>query len=199
MHGVFKLAESLHERGYNNTISRVSLRPWNADWAEVAESIWLIGQRHEAPVVVNIYAYSWGVGWGAVQLAEELRKRNIDVQALVSADGVYRHPNPLMRWQSLVRRDWTTLAPVITIPKNVRRVAAFHQTINHPQGHCLVRVGGAQIRAEPGYIGNPGMVLVSFEDDDSTPPDNLSQLAGMIARIYKAGPKTAKGRQFRNF
>lgn len=147
MHGVFKLAESLHERGYNNTISRVSLRPWNADWAEVAESIWLIGQRHEAPVVVNIYAYSWGVGWGAVQLAEELRKRNIDVQALVSADGVYRHPNPLMRWQSLVRRDWTTLAPVITIPKNVRRVAAFHQTINHPQGHCLVRVGGAQIRS----------------------------------------------------
>ena len=74
-HGVLKLSEKLHELGFNNRISRVSLRPWNDDWATVAENIWLLGQHHDAEVVVNIYAYSWGGGWGAVQLARELKKR----------------------------------------------------------------------------------------------------------------------------
>lgn len=136
-HGVLRLSERLHAAGYNNHVSRVSLRPWNADWDEVAENIWLVGQHHQAEIAVNIYAYSWGVGWGAVQLCRQLAKRGITVHCLVAADGVFRHPRLLLRWTSLIRRD-LTFAPVIRIPSNVHTVLPLHQTQNRPQGHRIV-------------------------------------------------------------
>ena len=136
-HGVLRLSETLHALGYNNHVSRVSLRPWNDSWSHVAEHLWLLGQHHEAEVIVNIYAYSWGVGWGSVQLAKELQRRGIKVHTLVAADGVYRH-----KWftvPSLLKRD-SSFAPTIRIPGNVRFVVPFHQTRNVPQGH---RIAGA--------------------------------------------------------
>ena len=136
-HGLLKLSEQLHALGFNNRVSRVSLLPWNADWSQVAEHYWLLSQHHNLPVIVNMYAYSWGVGWGAVRLAEELRRRDVHVETIVAADGVFRHPNPLLRWHSLLRSD-LTLSPVIHIPANVTRVIPFHQTLNRPQGHRIV-------------------------------------------------------------
>jgi hypothetical protein len=135
-HGVLRLAEKLHALGFNNRVSRVSLRRWNDDWSDVAEYYWLLGQEHQAHVVVNIYGYSWGVGWGAIQLARELQKRSISVHQLVSADGVYRHA--WFRLPSMLGRDSSCLAPKIRVPSNVRIVTPFHQTINRPQGHVIV-------------------------------------------------------------
>jgi len=132
--GMFVLAETLHSLGFNNTISRVRLDRWNADWPAVAEHLWLLGRQHQAQVMVNVYAYSWGVGWGAVQLARELKKRDIDVQELVAADGVYRHR--WLRLPAMISRD-SLLAPAIRIPCNVHTVTPFHQTMNRPQGHHL--------------------------------------------------------------
>lgn len=132
--GMFRLCERLHELGFNNRISRVRLDRWNASWSAVAENLWLLGQHHRAHVVVNLYAYSWGVGWGAVQLARELEKRSICVQELVACDGVYRH-----RWfrlpAMLPRDGWCS--PIIRMPPNVRFVTPFHQVANHPQGHRI--------------------------------------------------------------
>lgn len=130
--GMFRLAERLHLQGFNNCISRVRLDRWNANWASVAENLWLLGQQHQVEVAVNIYAYSWGVGWGAVQLARELQKRSITVHHLVASDGVYRH-----RWfrlPSILGRDQ---GPTIRVPANVMRVRSFHQTLNRPQGHKI--------------------------------------------------------------
>lgn len=136
-HGMLKLSETLHARGYNNHVSRVSLRPWNDDWPAVAESIWLLGQHHRATIVVNIYAYSWGGGWGAVRLSRELRNRGISVHYLVLSDAVYRHPARLMWWTSLLGRRYPW-SPKIRIPSNVIHVTPFHQTQNRPQGHQIV-------------------------------------------------------------
>lgn len=136
-HGVLTLSEMLHRQGFNNHVSRVQLRPWNADWCEVAENIWLLGQHHVAPVFVNIYAYSWGGGWGAVQLARELKKRGIQVYFIVASDAVYRHPLLLMRWTSLLGRSYPW-SPRIRIPSNVSYVRPFHQKQNRPQGHWIV-------------------------------------------------------------
>lgn len=137
IHGVFKLAEKLHDFGHNNCVSRVSLRPWNSRWSEVAEHIWLLGQHHQTDVIVNVYAYSYGVGWGVAQLCKELQKRGIQVHSVVASDGVFRHPNIFMRWTSLLRRD-LAFSPVIRIPANVVTVVPFHQTLNRPQGHKIV-------------------------------------------------------------
>jgi hypothetical protein len=134
-HGILKLCEKLHAAGFNNCISRVSLRCWNDRWSDVAENLWLLGEHHQTEVVVNIYAYSWGVGWGAVQLARELQKRSISVHTLVACDGVYRHK--WFRTPALLKRD-SRFAPTIKVPGNVRHVLPFHQTLNVPQGHRIV-------------------------------------------------------------
>ena len=145
-HGILKLSEKLSAAGFNRHVSRVWYRPWNSDWSAVAEHVWLLGQHYDAEILVNVYAYSWGVGWGAVQFARELQKRSLRVQHLVSSDGVYRHPNLLLRWTLLLKRT-VRFAPVIRIPGNVNFVHPFHQTESRPQGHRLV-VEGTTIISE---------------------------------------------------
>lgn len=132
--GMFRLCERLHGLGFNNCVSRVRLDRWNANWNAVAEHLWLLGQHHRSHVAVNIYAYSWGVGWGAVQLARELQKRSIEVHDLVACDGVYRHR--WLRLPAMLGRD-SVLAPTIRVPANVLSVTPFHQTLNRPQGHHI--------------------------------------------------------------
>lgn len=138
-HGVFRLSEELIRQGHNCQQSRVSLLPWNHNWSNFAERIWLVGQEYGCVPVVNVYAYSWGVGNGAVTLARELAKRSIGVHCLVSSDGVYRVPW-LPDWfqpRAMFSRDWTELSPWIVLPDSIGRVVAFHQMQNRPQGHRL--------------------------------------------------------------
>lgn len=132
--GLFRVAETLHDRGFNNRVSRVRLNRWNDDWSSIAEYLWLLGQHHRTQVLVNIYAYSWGVGWGAIQLAKELQRRDVPVQTLVSGDGVYRHK--FFRLPAMLGRNGI-FSPSIRIPANVHEVRPFHQTVNRPQGHVL--------------------------------------------------------------
>lgn len=134
LHGVFRLSEKLHDAGYNNCESRVYLRPWNSDWSALAEHFWLLGQLHNATILINIYAYSWGVGYGAVRLAEELDERGMRINCLVSSDGVYRH-----RWFRLPSMFGRVgrFSPTIELPANVDEVFCLHQDINRPQGHVI--------------------------------------------------------------
>ena len=136
IHGVFKLCEALHEAGHNNHVSRVSLRPWNDDWAAAAENAWLLGEHHNAELQVQIYAYSWGGGWGAPEFCRELLDRGVNVRRVILSDPVYRHPNPILRWTSMIQRN-SRLAPVIRFPRNVDQIHSFHQTRNTPQGHLV--------------------------------------------------------------
>ena len=136
LHGVLRLSEELHTLGMNNHVSRVSLRPWNDNWAAAAENMFQLGRLHGAEVIVNIYAYSWGGGWGALQLAQELEKRGVMVLVAVLSDAVYRHPRLLMRWTSLLGRNYPW-SPTIKFPANVATVIPFHQSQNRPQGHKI--------------------------------------------------------------
>ena len=138
IHGVFKLAEKLIKEGYaDHSDTRVSLRPWNDDWDAVAENAWILGQHHEATIEVQIYAYSWGGGWGAPRLCRELDDRGIRVRRVVLSDPVYRHPNPLLRISSLFSRR-SRFAPVIRFPDNIDFIHQLFQTRNRPQGHKVV-------------------------------------------------------------
>ncbi|MEP3478014.1 MAG: hypothetical protein ABJZ55_02090 [Fuerstiella sp.] len=140
--GVFRLYSELCRLGFNNGVSRVLLYRWNSKWAEVAEFLWLLGQEEgngDCRVEINIYAYSWGMGWGAIQLVNELRRRGITVNIIVSADGVYRHK--WFKLPAMARRNaWW--APTIKIPPRVREVTPFHQRQNVPQGHVIKRGKG---------------------------------------------------------
>lgn len=145
-HGVFKLSEKLRHNSINCDQDRVWLRPWNTDWQVVAEHVWLLSEDY-AETCINIYAYSWGAGWGFVQFARGLQERGLVVNGATLCDPVYRHPNILKRWRSLLKRD-SWLAPTIPVPANVLSVETLHQRHNIPQGHKL-RLTGDMTRETP--------------------------------------------------
>lgn len=109
----------------------VELRNWNDNWRQFAELIWRMRPYHGKPDV-RVYAYSWGAGWGAMQLARQLKRRGINVRVMVLSDPVYRSPWLLLRWLSL-----GSLA-FIVVPDNVQEVLWFRQKVNRPKGHRLV-------------------------------------------------------------
>lgn len=108
----------------------VELRSWNDNWRDLAELVWRV-QPDREPVVIKLYAYSWGAGWGAMQLARELSRRGIAVRWMVLSDPVYRSPLFFTRWLALV--PWRSIA----VPANVRVVHWFRQRVSLPAGHSL--------------------------------------------------------------
>jgi pimeloyl-ACP methyl ester carboxylesterase len=109
----------------------VELRNWNDNWRQFAELIWRMRPADCEPDV-RIYAYSYGGGWGAMQLARQLKRRGIGVRVMVLSDPVFRSPWLLLRWLSLVSYAF------IVVPDNVRNVIWFRQTTNRPAGHHLI-------------------------------------------------------------
>jgi hypothetical protein len=111
----------------------VELREWNSDWRKVAELIWLTSQNGKPPRI-TIYAYSWGAGYGFVQLARELKRRGLSVDAAVLADPVYHSRHRLTRWLAMVANPLIR----IHVPANVREVFWTRQTCSRPCAHDLV-------------------------------------------------------------
>ena len=108
------------------------LRAWDDDHRVLAAQIDRYANNHHADIVV--IAYSWGVGYGAIRLAHELRHYGRSIRTLYSIDGVYRH---WTRIRSLFAR-WNPLAPRIVLPTNIESCIYWRQVSNHPQGHEIV-------------------------------------------------------------
>jgi pimeloyl-ACP methyl ester carboxylesterase len=127
--GMVRLWHRLHELHAQPGVC-VELRSWNDNWRELAELIWRV-QPEDEPVVIKVYAYSWGAGWGAMRLARELSRRGVNVSWMVLSDPVYRSPWIITRWLALV--PWRS----ILVPPNVRVVHWFRQRVSLPSGHAL--------------------------------------------------------------
>jgi pimeloyl-ACP methyl ester carboxylesterase len=127
--GMVELWRRLHALHAKPGVS-VELRAWNDNWRDLAELIWRV-QPLDEPVSVKVYAYSWGGGWGAMQLARELGRRGVHVAWMVLSDPVYRSPWLATRWLALV--PWRS----ILVPPNVRVVHWFRQKVSLPAGHAL--------------------------------------------------------------
>jgi hypothetical protein len=140
-HGVMKLSERLHETGIDDGFNhRVILNRWNSDWKKIAEYYWLLAEYYIEPISLCIYAYSWGAGWGAMQLAKHLSNSRIQIRVMVLSDPVYRHKNYLMRLLNIPIFD-----PIIKVPHNVKEVFSFKQRTNWPRGHRLIADNGTVI------------------------------------------------------
>lgn len=120
---------------------RAELRPWNSNWDAEAEFIFRMSPSYDQPKIA-IFGYSWGAGWGAVQLCKALEARGVKVANLVLADPVYRHAYWAGNWRAFV--PWVP----ITIPCNVGEVDWLRQTTTHPMGHDL-RAACASTRINP--------------------------------------------------
>lgn len=113
----------------NDRTSVVTPLVWDADFTSLAEFIF---RNSEPAPKINVYAYSWGAGYGFLKLADALSSRNLTVDHAVLCDPVYRPTLVTFLFLSL------TKIPRITIPANVRRVSWFRQTKSIPRGHDLI-------------------------------------------------------------
>lgn len=135
-HGVFALFRwaLFARRAHGANGYRIELRPWRDNWEAVARYCQILKVEQ-----VYLCAYSWGVGWGAMQLAKYLQRLGIEVGWLISCDGVYRwgvsklaRANPF-NLRSIIHRG--PLAPTIKIPSNVRNVYPLRQRGGKLRGH----------------------------------------------------------------
>ena len=124
---------TLWKKLYTCTVSPscvVELASWNDDFSAIAEHI----NRISVNPHIRIYGYSWG-GAGACVLAEELRKRGLQVEYMVLSDPVVRHRYWFGQWRAFV-----PFIP-LQIPDNVRYVSWFRQYQTLHYGHDLVGRG----------------------------------------------------------
>lgn len=137
--------------------ARVELRNWNDNWRQFAELIWRV-QPSDGSVRVDLFAYSWGAGWGAMQLARQLARRGVPIAHMVLSDPVYRSPWLPFRWLAFC--PWRP----IVVPRNVRQVTWFRQRRNRPSGNRLVAEDPQRtaIRPAQGYEAD---VVHEYMDD----------------------------------
>lgn len=102
---------------------------WNANFAELAEFIWMMSQGNGAPAI-KVYAYSWGCGHGFIRLAKELRRRGMRIRTAVLCDPVFH--SWWRPWRAMI------LCPQIVVPSNVDEVFWFRQYQNRPCGTALM-------------------------------------------------------------
>lgn len=117
---------------YGGHGTRVELEPWNTCPVQTAEWIYRLGRKSKPPNVY-IFAYSWGAGYGFVQLARALQHQGVPVRCAVLCDPVY---HGVARWRALIPR--TLFRRIyVTVPGNVEDVHWFRQHIDRPAGHDL--------------------------------------------------------------
>lgn len=139
-----------------NVSGFISDHQWSDDWGGVAEAI---KRRSTDLPTIKVYAYSWGAGWGFVQLAKHLRRRGFRVAHAVLADPVYRS-RLLPTWLPLNPLSMLS-TPTINVPGNVNEVSWFYQRIDRPAGH-------RPVAKQPSTRINEGVELVrahAFMDD----------------------------------
>lgn len=90
--GICGLAHELRDE-YPQVL--VDYEPWKCDWNSTAEWIFRWSRfdsrnAHGTPPRIMAVAYSWGAGWGLIQLAKHLADRGLWIDAAVVSDAV-RH------------------------------------------------------------------------------------------------------------
>jgi len=151
--GALTIRESLICNGHSLGIqSRVEYYTWDTPWCDVAEYAAALQRkyREDDNLVVLVYAYSWGAGWGAMRLAKKLGARGINIRVMVLCEPIYRHPNPLMRWRAMSTVDLPFLPqPTIRAPDNVDEIWWFVQRQNRPSGHRILAQSSETVIHEP--------------------------------------------------
>jgi len=112
----------------------VEMFPWHSDWRDVAE--WIVQSSAPRPRI-DVFAYSWGVGFGFLRLAKYLRRHDIEIQNAVLCDGV-AHVGPGFAGLHTLSKLLAFLpAWEIVIPDNVRAVYPLRQEQTRLRGHAM--------------------------------------------------------------
>lgn len=154
-HGSAMLVEAINETVTNGSLvnTRVLLYEWNEDWQSISDRLWWLGQHHDSEIRVNLYGYSWGAGWGAVRLANELGTNGVRVNHMVLCDPVYRHTYRAGNWRAFSNHPWLKWTGMgnmkIKIPPMVENVSWLRQNVDYPRAHDLIATSPTTVIADP--------------------------------------------------
>lgn len=129
----------------------VSLHPWNTNWKQFVQHILRTGPVERTSLDIRVAAYSWGCGYGLVNLSKELHKNGVYIKTAVLSDPVYH--NNWTLWRSL----WSPILgqPKVYIPENVLEVYYFRQKEERPYGCQCVAEDFEQTKiVDCGYLRN---------------------------------------------
>lgn len=87
IYGMCGMAKEALQR-YQKRGVYVDFEPWNTDWNATAE--WIFRWSGGSQPNIMVVSYSWGSGWGFLELAEYLSRRQIFINVAVANDAV-RH------------------------------------------------------------------------------------------------------------
>ena len=120
-------------RTYSSPKVCIQYYAWDEDWKGIAQ---FISRNSNDETRINVYAYSWGAGWGFVRLARLLGKEGLEINQAVLCDPVTRSP---------LLPTWLPINPLsllpnrkIKVPSNIREVHWLRQKVNRPCGHTPV-------------------------------------------------------------
>jgi len=134
---------------YNGPTCRVDLFLWDSKWRDLAR--W-IDQSSIRAARIDVFAYSWGVGFGFLRLAKYLRRHGREIQNAVLCDGV-AHVGPGLGPFHTASKSLAFLPCwSIRIPDNVRAVHRLRQENSLLRGHPIHRADPNRTRlATPIY------------------------------------------------
>lgn len=115
-------------KNYDHAFTFLMPREWDDATKEMAELVKRHAIRDANPGII-IVGYSWGAGYGSIQLAKSLAKKKRTVDLMLLIDPVYRSKLPLI-FRLLAYTTWFG----IKIPPNVLKVAVWRQNNNGPRG-----------------------------------------------------------------
>ena len=133
MTGTYALEQRLYHL-YGADLIVYNVREWKEDMKDFAKRIKRDGVENCA-----IVGYSWGGGYGAQKLANQLIKRDIGVPVMLLCDPVYR-PLWLPTWgiaNLLGFRALVRDSALIKVNDRVGAVEGIRQVHNRPMGHDL--------------------------------------------------------------
>jgi len=166
--GIEKVWLSL--RKHESPECRVSYKEWDTPWSDFAEHILRTGPSNPDKMRVCVFAYSWGCGYGSLELFKELKHRGFGVDSAVFADPVYH------RWYAPWRALWSPIVePQVEVPDNVGEVWYYRQSENKPAGHRVVPEKGNRVTV----VHNPTFLSRTHEfmDEDPAFSDKCMEVA----------------------
>jgi len=137
--GIFKCLEAKYRE-----VGRVELAAWNDDPEVCAEYVRSCSVEGELPEI-GIIGYSWGCGYGAVQLARSLGHQGFRVDYMLLCDPVY---HGLAVWRAMLPRTLFHNVSV-EVPANVNSVWWLRQKVDKPAGHEVTAESPMTLIHEP--------------------------------------------------
>lgn len=119
---------SRNDPDFNRT--RIDIYPYRSDWRAIAVWIW----RHSIKEpIIDVFAYSWGAGYGFKKFSKELQKHNLKINQAVLLDPVkYKYLPGLA--QLVAFTPWQ----YIRLRTNIKYVQVLRQRNSFLKGHPVL-------------------------------------------------------------